>query len=219
MPEAGVVIPTRGLNPGWLAVAVQSVRRNGVEPLVLLDLSSPLDARQYRCTRTSTRGLSAVLNEGLAALMKECEFVTWLGDDDALAPGSLDRSARALTAAPDAPFSYGWCRILREDGSTLKMAKPGRHAWRWLAYGTDFVPQPGSLLRTSALHDTGLLDTSLRYTMDLDLFLRLSRLGRPAYIARELAAWRVQAASLSSNKGDGGREADVVRQRYRSGAA
>jgi hypothetical protein len=48
--------------------------------------------------------------------------------------------------------------------------------------------------------------------MDMDLFLKLGRIGRPAYVPVEVAAFRLHASSITMTKGTG-EESEAVRLR------
>jgi GT2 family glycosyltransferase len=99
------------------------------------------------------------------------------------------------------------------------LIRPGRIAAWLMQYGADYLPQPGTLIRASAVHAAGYLDERLKYAMDLDLFLRLRRQGSFVCVAAELAAFRRHETSLTVSNPEPGVEASHVRSRYLSSKA
>jgi hypothetical protein len=61
--------------------------------------------------------------------------------------------------------------------------------WK-LVYHSDYISQPTVFLRRRALDEVGYLDESLHWGMDWDLFIRLGKRGRIAYIPKLLASQR-----------------------------
>lgn len=222
-PEVGVVIPTLGERGDWLRDCVASVVRQSGSTrtrVVLVGPDSPniraaADLFNAEMLLRPARGLSAALNEGLAVL-SDCEFVTWLGDDDLLAPGSLQAAVRAMRQKPTANFVYGNTRYIGKNGESIYSAPATSFAPVYMRWGKDFVPQPGSLLRGKAVFSKSPpIDPQLRNAMDLDLFLRLSKPGRASwsYINTEVSAYRLHDGAITANKGERD-ESDVVRARY-----
>ena len=216
-PDILIAIPTLGLRPDWLQAAVTSINQQDVPARVLL--VGPNRAELVEQARhlsvdlkiVDDRGLSLAINTALRGA--DATYVSWLGDDDLLAPGSLARVRGALDQAPTASFSYGRTRYIDEHGRTIGRTRPGRWAAPYLTLGKDFVPQPGSLIRRAALSDIGYLDETLNNAMDLDMFIRLQAWGKPVYVPYEVSAYRVHAGSITANKGSAD-EAERVRRAH-----
>lgn len=166
------------------------------------------------------KGLSLAINRGWEHLAPDLEFVTWLGDDDILAPSSLEQSTKALRSHKDAAFSYGRTMYIDSVGAPIYRSYPTRFAPLYLKIGQDYVPQPGSLIRVSAVNWYPFLDESLKNAMDLDMFLKLSRKGSKSwiYIPAELSAYRIHGEAITQTKGAFD-ESEWVRGRYRGNIA
>lgn len=65
------------------------------------------------------------------------------------------------------------------------------------ALGPILVPRPGSVARVTAVRRAGMLDESLPYAMDVDLFLRLQDVARVRYVPQILATFRWHVASTT----------------------
>jgi hypothetical protein len=63
----------------------------------------------------------------------------------------------------------------------------------------NYVSQMTVFFRRSLLDRVGLLDASLRYTFDYDLWLRFAAIAPPLYLPRTLAAFRWHTASKSGS--------------------
>jgi GT2 family glycosyltransferase len=70
-------------------------------------------------------------------------------------------------------------------------------------------------IRRSVLGRVGMFDEQLKYAMDVDLWLRLGQVARPATVDRVLAVFRDHAGSVSSaNRIKARQEEFRVRRRY-----
>jgi len=219
-----VVIPTLGERPELLESSVRSIRECG--PDASLVVVAPAD----RCAEIepivrragghlvaqSGKGQSAAINQGWAVHGGSARYLTWLGDDDLLEPGSLERSTAALNARPTASMVVGTVRYIDLDGRPLFLFRPPPlYGPRLMRLGHNLMSQPGSLLRRTAVEVVGPLDETLRFAMDLDIFLRLARCGPIARVDDVLASFRWHADSLTAGQGDASeREAESVRRRY-----
>ena len=84
-----------------------------------------------------------------------------------------------------------------------------------MRFGPCLVPQPGSLFRRSTYHEVGGLDFRYKWAFDFDLFLKISKTGKLAYLPRVLAAFRWHPGSLSVGGRSGSvREASQIRRSY-----
>ncbi len=217
-----VVVPTLGERHDTLAESLASVQSQyGVD--VRLVVVAPRTAELARATARDhgatvvddpKRGLSAAVNAGIAARQGESYFA-WLGDDDLLEPGGLEHLCGLLEHDEDAVVAFGACRYIDEDGRQVAMSRAGDVASRILLWGPDLVPQPASLTRVDALIRAGEYDEALRFAMDLDMFLRLKRLGRFVSTQRPVASFRWHPVSLTvANRSLSLAESEKVKRRY-----
>ncbi|TFC01326.1 MULTISPECIES: glycosyltransferase [Cryobacterium] len=221
MAQIGMVIPTLGTRPAWLRGTLKSMfEQRGVDLKVVIVTPRPDEVRLIAAgtpavvVASDTPGISAAVNEGWAEL-KDSTFLAWLGDDDLLAPGSLRISQDALVRNAAASGTYGCVRYIDAASETLFVARPGRFASAYLRWGKDLVPQPGSLFRREAVEAVGGLDTSLRYAMDFDLFLKLRAFGPLRYLSSEVASFRLHPGSITGAN-QSSVEAESVRARFHS---
>ena len=148
------------------------------------------------------RGRVDAANKG--AGMATGDVVAWLNADDRYEPGALRAAGTALSGNPAAAWVTGYCRIIGADGREIRSAIAAyknvllRH-WSLPLYLTqNFVADPATFVRRSALEEVGLLDERYRESHDYDLWLRVARrFGAPLVLRRELACFRMAEGSLS----------------------
>ena len=217
-----LAIPTLGTrDPRWLRLSIASVRDQpvaGVRAVVVAPPESP--ARRVAAAMgveflpAQRCGLSAAINAVWRTLGADADYLSWLADDDVLSPVSLLAAVDHLDRDRRSVAVYGRMRVIRSDGSTEMLVRPGRLADWLLPYGTQQVPGVGTLFRATAVRQVGMLDETLTYAMDYDLLLKLRRLGRLAYLPVELAAVRIHRDRITETRTDGGREVAEVRERH-----
>lgn len=217
----GVVVPTLGERTSYLRLCLDSIGdQEGVCVRTYVVAPSVLSEDIMADPRTTFvhdpgGGLSAALNAGLAVAAQDCRYFTWLGDDDLLRPGALREARSVLESDASVTLVYGRCDYIDERGRTLFVNTSGHLARRIIGWGPNLLPQPGSLMRLESVVKVGGLDEELRLAMDLDLFLRLRRVGRVIYLPRTLGAFRWHAGSMTvGSERASFAESDLVRRRY-----
>jgi GT2 family glycosyltransferase len=140
-------------------------------------------------------------NKGVA--MTSGDVVAWLNADDRYEPGALRAVAEALAAAPEAAWATGYCRIIDGDGQDKRRFVTEykkfllRHYSLGLYVTQNFVSDPATFVRRSALDQVGLLDEHYRMSHDYDLWLRVARLSDPVVLRRYVAGFRMVEGTLS----------------------
>jgi len=164
--------------------------------------------------------LPGAINAGVSQAGAHHEFVNWLGDDDLLEPHSLAATTAALDIHARAVVAYGACRYIDDRGQELWVSRAGAWAPRILAWGPDLIPQPGMLVRTAAWKSVGGLDESYRFAFDLDLLLKLKRIGDLIAVPQVVSAFRWHGDSLTvGDRGTNLDESDRARLHALSPAA
>ena len=212
MGLVGLVIPTMGTRPEFLRQSLASIRSAGNATIHIVapesaKLASVLDPDSYDALIVDPgTGLSAAIDAGLRSFPSNVEYINWLGDDDLLTEGSLNHALAILVSYPDIALVYGGCQYVDGDGKSLWLNKSGSYAKYLMRFGPQLIPQPGSLMRRDAYEKIGGLDHQYKWAFDLDLFIRLSRVGKLQFTPRTLAKFRWHDGSLSV----GGRNGSVA---------
>ena len=157
-------------------------------------------------------GQSAAINAGWSR--GSGEIVAWLNSDDYYLPGSLRWMAGYMNAHPDALVVYGRAELVDRQGDTL--AEVGwPYSRRTMVRSHNVIPQPAAFIRREALEMVGMLDETLHYVMDMELFLRIGRIRRPEFVDQPLAGM-TKHPDAKTTRGRSGmaRERWEVRLRY-----
>ncbi len=159
-------------------------------------------------------GISEAINVGISARSGE-KFYAWIGDDDLFRPGGLAMLKGLLENNSDAVLAYGGCDYIDARGNILGRSRAGKLAQVILSWGPDLIPHPGSMIRLDDLEAVKLFDTSLKYAMDLDLFLRLRSRGRFVFTTIPVSAFRWHPDSLTvASRTNSSKESEMVKARY-----
>jgi glycosyltransferase involved in cell wall biosynthesis len=150
-------------------------------------------------------GQSQAINKGLRAARGL--ILCFLNSDDIFEPGCLARVANYFYMHDNLAWAFGRCRIIDEHGAqTRNLVELYKAAWGRYARGRasllvlNYIPQPATFWRASAMARVGAIDESLQYAMDYDFWLRLSTLlGAPGFIDCYLAGFRLHGGSKSLN--------------------
>ena len=219
--RTGVVIPTLGHRPEFLLQAIKSIRTN---PMVFICLVGPesIDRQSFKGSvdlfvNDPGRGLPAAINLGITNLPQSVDFVTWLGDDDLLAENALDLSIQHMVDNEDVSLVFGSCRYIDGSSKQVWMNKSGQWAAKIIRFGPFLTPQPGSVIRRTAFEQVGGLDENLGWAFDLDLFIKLSKVGKLRFVGLVLSSFRWHESSLSVEfRRQSVREGSSVRKKYLS---
>ena len=92
---------------------------------------------------------------------------------------------------------FGSCRYIDESSKQVWMNKSGQWAARIIRFGPFLTPQPGSVIRRTAFEQVGGLDENLGWAFDLDLFIKISRVGKLKFAGVVLSSFRWHESSLS----------------------
>jgi glycosyltransferase involved in cell wall biosynthesis len=148
-------------------------------------------------------GQADAVNRGLRRARGE--ILGWVNSDDLLRPGAVQAAVQAFRDAPEASWLHGRCdivdeadRIVRRPVAAYKDFRARRHRLERLLV-ENYVSQMTVFWRRSLQDRVGLLDPSLRYTFDYDLWLRFAAVAPPLYLPRTLAAFRWHLASKSGS--------------------
>jgi glycosyltransferase involved in cell wall biosynthesis len=217
-----VVIPTLGDRISLLKETLQSVAEQSpkMADIVVVCPQKSLEARKLAAEFGASiiddpGGLSEAINVGIAAAKPWHSYVTEIGDDDLLTAGSLAATVAALDNNPQAVLAFGYCNYINTKGQILFTSRAGRLAPWLMRWGPNLVPLPGLVFRLSAIREVGDFASELKYSMDLDMLLRLRRSGTFINTGKVVAAFRWHPLSSTvSNRKASLDESQEVKRRY-----
>jgi GT2 family glycosyltransferase len=218
MPAVGVVVPTIGERPQYLGSTLKSIREAGDSYIVLVGRKG-VDATAYQKAGLIDLYLDELetsvpnkINQGFRALPGNIEYITWIGDDDLLSPGSLSVAVSALGEPEKPVLVYGHCQYIDSEGSDVLVKRSGSWAVPLLRFGPQLIPQPSAVFRRDEFERVGGLSDKFQFAFDFDLFLKLTKLGKAIFIDQILSSHRWHTTSLTySRRWDSVKEASAVR--------
>lgn len=158
---------------------------------------------RLRATVEPDAGQADAVNKGLRAATGD--ILGWVNSDDLLRPDALARVAEVFSANKEVLWVHGSCDIIdaedrpiREQIRRYKDRRCRNYSFRSLLI-ENFISQMTVFWRRSAMERAGMLDPSLHYAFDYDLWLRFARLGDPTFIPYPLAAFRWYPQSKSGS--------------------
>jgi glycosyltransferase involved in cell wall biosynthesis len=233
MPVAvSVVLPSYN-SAEFVAPAVRSVLAQtfGDYELLVVDDGSTDDSlarlRAFAGPRVEifhqpNAGPSAAMNAGIEH--SQGRYVAFLDGDDVWAEMKLERQVAFLEAHPDVALCFCWSQFIDAAGRRI-----GLQSRRWRGpvpferLFADFVIGTTSsvVMRRAVFDKVGLFDPQLRWCYDVDLFLRVARLGPRAVhaVPEDLALYRRRPGQMSANWRPMQRELQVVVTRFGPEAA
>jgi hypothetical protein len=218
MPAVGVIVPTIGERPQYLETTLKSIRDAGTSYIVLVGRKG-FDASSYQKSGLvdlyvdeEEPSVPIKINQGFRALPEGIQFITWIGDDDLLAPGSLGVVVKELGEPGMPVLVFGHCQYIDSAGHEVLVKRSGKWAVPLLRFGPQLIPQPSAVFRRDAFEELGGLSDKYQFAYDFDLFLKLSKVGNTVFIDQILSSHRWHDTSLTySRRWDSVREASKVR--------
>ena len=208
MNRVSVVVPTRNRS-GLLAVTLRSVlRQRDVDlEVIVVDEASTDDTPEVLAGLGDPRvrivrheiphGVSTARNRGAADARGE--WVAFIDDDDLWAPDKLTRQLRAAREG-GRNWAYAGAVSIDDELKVLGgMPPPSPDRIVELLPRFDAVPGGGSnvIVHRDTLAQAGRFDSRLRNTEDWEMWIRLAKLGPPAWVCSPLVAKRAHNRNSS----------------------
>lgn len=211
MALTSIIIPTHD-RPALLPRAVESARRAGAEVEIVVVDDGSTDETSAVCAsfpdivyvRLEERhGVGRARAAGIAA--SSGTYISFLDDDDARLPGTIDRQMAILEARPEAALVYG-----QVHGAMQSLAIDGRGPFPqlcpsgdvfWILMAGNFIPSCSVVVRRGAIESVGGLFHEATPADDWDLWLRITErypiaaLPEPVSIYRQPTLWSKQGSS------------------------
>lgn len=147
----------------------------------------------------SDKGAADAINKGYR--QASGDLVIWLNADDFFVADAFETIAALYNTHPDSPFFFGdgW-RVDVNGNRKSNFFPDGRpkYLYEALAFGLDYILQPATFINRRFVRRSELLDPTLRWGFDWELWLHLAQSGTPATTNAVLAASREHEATLTS---------------------
>lgn len=146
-------------------------------------------------------GISDALNKGLQ--LASGDLVGVIGDDDSYEANAFETVAQAAATAPNAGIMAGHCRLIRNDGFVVGVARASYTNRKdllecWSYWGNRvFIPAPASFISRAALAKVGGFEERDRYAMDYRHWIKLTEHFQVCVVDHVLANFRQDEGSIS----------------------
>ena len=153
-----------------------------------LDILKKYDHLKW--TSEPDKGQSDGLNKGFRKATGD--LIVWLNSDDVMCDGAFEVLNKFFSENPDKSVVTGNQVIINGDSEIdhIIKAEPFKYE-RLLNTRYCSVMQNSTVFRKAVLDKVGLLDETLHYTMDLDLFIRIAKEYTSYTIDADIAKFRV----------------------------
>lgn len=155
--------------------------------------------KHLRFVSEKDRGQTHAINKGIKK--STGEIIGYLNSDDVLAPGALKTVGALFRDHPEAAWLTGEYRIINAHGTTIQPYVTWYKrllrltANKQVLSVANYISQPSTFWRRSAMQRVGLFDERLRYCMDFQYWLRLFQESPPLICNQELSSFRIHGAS------------------------
>lgn len=126
------------------------------------------------------------------------KYISWLNSDDTYAPGALIAMGEVLAARSEISFAYGHTNIIDANDCVVAHKKSVNFSLGVMKYAFLTVPQMSAFWTKQLYDEVGGIDTSLRFCMDYDLFVRMASRSAPVLINVHIGNFRVHGSSKTS---------------------
>lgn len=153
---------------------------------------------RVRVLLNPNKGLAHARNAGSFAA--QGEFIAVMDADDVALPLRLERQVAFLTANPHCVAVGAQTMLITESGDSIReCVRPTGHDEIEGVFleGRAGVTAPTAMIRAQAFREVMGYRQCFEYAEDLDLFLRLARVGQLANIQDVLLKYRVHVKSVS----------------------
>lgn len=138
------------------------------------------------------RGQSDAINKGFR--MAKGEIVAWLNSDDTYLPGAVKKAVDVLSKRLEVKMVYGKGYVIDAQGNvTGECPTEPFNIKRLEMY--NYIYQPSAFIRAEVLDTVGMLDIDLKYSMDLDLWIRIAKNFKIEYLPEFLSTYRIHPES------------------------
>jgi glycosyltransferase involved in cell wall biosynthesis len=145
-------------------------------------------------------GVAAALNRGIRA--SRGKYIAWLSHDDEFLPRKLERQMSFINQHPEYRAIYSDFFIINASGEIIKEVKTPwypREAAIWELFGTMYINGSSTLIERTCFDDVGFFNEDLRFSQDMDMWMRMELAFDIGRIPETLVKWR-------SHPGQGSRD-------------
>lgn len=148
----------------------------------------------------SGKGQSQAINEGFARA--KGDMLAWINSDDYYAPDAFAEIAEQWREHPDTDLFCGQCyfKFETESAHRTDLRTPEEPTLENVTVRGHRIYQPSAFFTKRISDHIGLLDETLHYVMDYDLWVRILRGAHARLVPHPLATFRIWGASKTTTQ-------------------
>jgi len=208
MPKVSVIIPTYNRSQ-FVCETVESVLSQTYKDfeIIVIDDGSTDGTKdvlahysdQIKYIYQQNQGVGAARNKGITEARGE--YLAFIDDDDLWLPEKLEKQVEYMDNHPDVAFVSTGTYVIDVDGNDVakwQKYESSRQTFESLVED-NFIFNLTVLLRKNCFENVGGFDTRLAISQDYDLWLRLAKRYKFAYLDFYSAKYREHAQGISKN--------------------
>jgi len=180
---------------------------------VLKSIEAKLAAGQYNANKErptlfwvsqKDKGQSDAINQGLKKATGD--ICAYLNSDDYYPAGCFQLVANKFQAEPKKIWLTGRCQIVDQNGQPIRSLIAGYKNF-WLDHYSyrkllvlNFVSQPATFWRQTAVKEFGYFRVDLNYVMDYEYWLRIARGNDPIVVQETVSNFRIHQSSKGQTR-------------------
>lgn len=223
LPTISVVTPSYQ-QAQYLEMTIQSVIAEDYPNLEYIVIDGGSTDRSLEIIRRYSKHLSYYVSEpdgGQADAIRKGfdrasgEIFAWLNADDTYMPGGLRKVGHFFVQNPDVGLMYGDYNLIDAEGEILERKRQPSFDLGIAKYAYMTIPQQSAFWREEVYRAVGGIDTTLKFSMDYDLFLKMAQVTKVEHLPGALGNFRFHQDSKTSRMQDMRRsEEKIIRERY-----
>ncbi len=162
------------------------------------------------------KGHADALNKGFARA--KGEVLAWLNSDDTYEPHAVAEAMAFMKEHPDIGMVYGDLNFIDQDDNVIGQFNARQTDYRKLRRGYVHISQPSSFARADLYRKVGPLDLSLYFAFDYDIWVKMAKYAKFAYVPRMWANFRLHMSSKTVSE-DARCWPDMLKVHYRDGGS
>ncbi len=161
---------------------------------LLKDGQWPVGCRgiQYRWVSERDKGQTDAINKGFD--LSTGEILAWLNSDDTYLPGAVKKAVDFFAVHASVGMFYGKSYYVDSSSKIVGEYPTGEFDLKRIAE-FNFISQPSAFFKREVFLAVGGLNTELNYTMDYDLWLRITKKYRAEYLPEFMSTFRLHGKS------------------------
>jgi len=159
------------------------------------------------------RGQAHAINKGFSRATGE--IVAWINSDDFYCREALHRASQFLMKNSEVGMVYGRGYYVNEYGKIWRLAATGPFDLSKVLCRDHEIVQPTAFMRRAAVQKAGMMDETLHYAIDDDLWIKIGAAYRVGFIPAGLACAREHSnAKTVAQAPEHMEEERLIRERY-----